>query len=140
MKMYLLAMLLLFAATSRAGAVRSPEQQAQEFVFALHANGDVGQALGKLCKDSPSFEMHPDRLRETTASIEAVLKEFGPVQFSRLLKREDVAPVLMRLSVVSDTANGPIFWVVTFYRRDPKVEDWTIVSIRVSGSADDIVR
>jgi len=140
MKKYWLFFGFLSAAVATAYAVRSPEQQVQEFVFALHNNGDVAQALEKLCKDSPSYALHPDRLREASTAIEAVLKEFGAVKFSRLLKREDLAPVLKRVSLVSDTAGGPIFWGVTFYRRDPNVEDWSIVSLRVSGSAEEIVK
>lgn len=137
---YIFFFFVAFTAVSLTGAVLSPEQQAQTFVFALHDSPDVGRALQGLIKDSPTYLSHPERIGETSAAIERVLKEFGPVQYSRFLKKDDPAPVLMRLYIVSDTAGGPVFWGFTFYRKDPKIEEWKIVSLRLSGSAEDILR
>ncbi len=130
---------LVFAA-SPMHAANSPEQQAREFVFSLHDHGDTERALEGLFKGSAGFTAHPDRIRGTTGAIDSVLKDFGPIEFTRFLKKDDLAPVLTRIFLVSDTAKGPVFWCATFYRKDPKSEDWSIASIRVSGSVDDIIK
>lgn len=103
-------------------------------------SGDAAGMIDALLKTSPRYASDATLAEQTKRALITALGEKQPLSRSHFVARIELAATVVKNVASLESAKGPLFLKMVFYRPERTSEDWQLVSIATAADPEVFLR